>query len=1096
DVNGVSDVLISGIDIYPALVSVSSDGVQGDGASYFASVSYDASEVAFVSEATNLVSGDTNGVADIFLRDRAAGTTELISSARSGGKANGASTMPTISADGGLVAFVSEATNLVAGDTNGKRDIFFRDCQSDTTALLTKGIGGVVANGDSWAPVFTPDGRYVVFFSYASNLVAGDTNGKADVFLADRQTGTIERVSVGLTGKQANGDSGGKPVTGPVPGNAWGVAVSSDGRFVSFIREASNLVSGDTNGQGDVFLYDRSTGETVRVNKGNSGVQASGGPLGSFYAGAVAMSGDASVIAYISDATNILASDANPQPDVFIFKANEQITPTLGSSAGEAMVGTSAREFLAGLSGKDRIEGLAGDDMLFGGSGNDTLVGGDGNDQLDGGIGDDLMIGGSGDDKYVVNSIADRIIEAASAGFDTVETHLNNYRLQNDVESLLITGVADNSGSGNGGDNLLTGNVGANILQGNGGDDILVGGGGNDELRGGDGNDRLVGEAGADQIDGGSGNDVFDGGDGTDTLVGGDGDDSLSGGADADTLSGGAGRDTLDGGAGVDVMSGGLGSDSYVVDDAGDKVTETSGYDVDTVQASVSYTLTKYVENLVLTGTALNGTGNALNNTLTGNDLGNKLDGGAGYDYMSGGKGDDIYVVENTSDQVEESLKEGTDTVCNWVDYTLSENVEKLTFLGADDINGTGNALANTITGNEGDNRIDGGAGTDTMIGGKGDDTYIANLTTDVVTETLNEGFDRIEAQASYVLGANIEDLQLYVGGPDTLARNGTGNALANTITGNDGINIINGLAGDDVLIGNGGKDRLNGGDGNDVLDGGIGTDALTGSLGNDTYVVDIAADIVTELAGEGIDTVRSSATYTLGSEVENLVLTDYVASNGTGNALANRITGNDYDNTLDGKAGADTLEGGNGDDTYVLDDVGDTVIEQINDGTDTVKSSVNHVLEDNVENITLLGSAISASGNDLSNTIIGNSQNNSIYGGLGSDILTGGEGVDVYIFSDILESTYSMGIDAIMDFNFAGGDRIDVHKIDAISKSTIYDPFKFIDTSDFSGAGQIRFESNGSLKTIEFNVDDDLAADMVISVTSGTTVLANWFVL
>ena len=997
DTNGVSDIFVSGIDIYPSLVSVSAEGMLGNGASYFAAISYDGSEVAFVSEATNLVSNDANGLADIFLRDRAAGTTELISAGLSSAQANGASTMPTISGDGDLVAFVSAASNLVAADTNAMRDIFVHDRAADTTTLLTKAIGGAAANGDSWAPVFTPDGRYVVFFSTASNIVAGDTNGKADVFLADRQNGTIERVSVGGGGAEANGDSGGKPVTGPFPGNAWGVAVSSDGRFVSFISEASNLVDGDTNGQGDVFLYDRSTGETVRVNKQNAVSQASGGPLGSFYAGAVAMSGDASVIAYISDATNLLATDTNSQPDVFVFQANERITPTLGTTSGERMVGTSSREFLAGLSGNDRLEGLAGDDMLFGGSGNDTLIGGEGADQLDGGDGDDLMIGGNGDDKYVVESIDDRTVETTYGGFDTVETELNGYKLATNLESLLLTGVIDIGGSGNAGANLLTGNSGANLLSGDAGDDIVVGGGGNDDLRGNAGNDRLVGETGDDKLDGGAGADILDGGDGIDNLAGGEGDDSLSGGVDVDTLFGGAGSDVLDGGAGADVISGGVGFDTYVVDDVGDQVIETSGFDVDTVEASISYTLTKYVENLVLKGAALNGTGNVLNNTLTGNDLGNKLDGGAGSDQLNGGKGDDIYVVDNPSDQVVENLNEGTDTVCNLIDYTLSENVEKLTFLGTGDISGIGNTLANTITGNDGDNRIDGGAGIDTMIGGKGDDTYIVSVATDVVTEALIEGFDRVEAQASYVLGANIEDLQLYVGGPDALARNGTGNALANTITGNEGVNIINGLAGDDVLIGNGGNDQLNGGDGDDLLDGGIGSDKLTGGLGNDTYVVNTTADVVTELANEGTDTVRSSVTYTLGAEVENLVLTDLSNANGTGNSLANRITGNEVNNTLDGKAGADILEGGNGDDIYVLDDAGDVVIEQANGGTDTVRSTVNHTLGVAVEHLALLGTAALAGiGNALDNRITGNSGANTLFGGAGSDVLDGGAGADV----------------------------------------------------------------------------------------------------
>ncbi|MFI0849696.1 RHS repeat-associated core domain-containing protein, partial [Mesorhizobium sp. IMUNJ 23232] len=634
DTNGASDVFLTGFDRLTQRISVSTAGLGGDAASYLSSVSYDASQVAFVSEATNLVAGDTNGFADIFLRDINLATTELISKGAGSAKANGDSTMPAISASGNLVAFVSSASNLVAGDTNGERDIFVRDRVAESTTLVTKGLGGSQANGDSWAPAITPDGRYIAYFSYASNLVAGDANGKADVFITDRVTGVTERVSVGLSNVEANGDSGGKPVTGPFPGNAWGVDVSSDGRYVSFISEASNLVAGDANGKADVFLYDRLAHIMTLVSKSDSGALASGGALGSLYAGAVAISGDASVIAYISDATNILASDTNASADIFVHKSNDPISAKAGTLSVDTMVGSDTRDAFAGFDSDDVLNGVAGDDLLYGGNGNDRLTGGLGADFMDGGSGSDRMFGGAGDDTYLVDDVSDTVVELVQSGQDRAQTLLNGYILAANVEELALLGSADLNTTGNSGNNLIFGNSGANVINGGAGNDVITAGTGGDSLAGGSGNDRALGEAGDDIEHGGIGDDILNGGDGNDQLFGEAGDDLLSGDSGDDVLDGGDGTDTLDGGVGKDTMRGGAGGDTYVVDDAGDVVIEASAGagEIDAVKSTISYTLTKYVENLVLMGTALNGTGNSSSNNITGNDLANTLDGQGGFD--------------------------------------------------------------------------------------------------------------------------------------------------------------------------------------------------------------------------------------------------------------------------------------------------------------------------------------------------------------------------------------------------------------------------------------------------------------------------------
>ena len=398
--------------------------------------------------------------------------------------------------------------------------------------------------------------------------------------------------------------------------------------------------------------------------------------------------------------------------------------------------------------------------------------------------------------------------------------------------------------------------------------------------------------------------------------------DSVVGGAGDDTLYGYDGNDVINGGLGADEMVGGAGDDSYVVDNIGDRVVEASGQGNDTVSASVDHTLADNVERLTLTGRAVTGTGNGLNNVLTGNASANVLsgrggddvlDGGAGADTLIGGEGDDRYVLDQIGDVVVEADGEGTDTVqvmfanAGRAAVTLSlesryAHVEKLEVLGAGLYDLEGNGSANVLIGNGSANVIDGGAGADRMEGGLGNDTYVVDDAGDVVVESAvrGSGVDLVRARLDYVLGANVENLTL-----EGAALRGEGNELGNVLTGN-------GL--DNALYGRDGNDVLSGGAGNDLLDGGTGIDSMSGGEGDDTYVVDNVRDVVSEGLNAGTDTVRSSINYALGANVENLELTG-TALNGTGNALANRITGNELNNRLAGGDGADTLLGMDGND-------------------------------------------------------------------------------------------------------------------------------------------------------------------------------------
>jgi Ca2+-binding RTX toxin-like protein len=289
-----------------------------------------------------------------------------------------------------------------------------------------------------------------------------------------------------------------------------------------------------------------------------------------------------------------------------------------------------------------------------------------------------------------------------------------------------------------------------------------------------------------------------------------------------------------------------------------------------------------------------------------------------------------------------------------------------------------------------GDDTLNGMGGADTMIGGLGTDHFYVDDAGDQVIENAGEGTDWVHTAASYVLGANVENLFLT----GTANINGTGNALNNVITGNSGNNV------------------LTGGAGGDTLSGGLGADTMDGGTGDDYFVVDNAGDGVVEQGGGGTDWVQSSISYTLPAFVENLILTGSAQLAGVGNELNNSITGNIAANDLSGGAGNDTLNGGIGDDTmrggtgndiFVVDNAGDDVIELSGEGIDTVHAALSYTLAANVEYLQLTGTAnINGTGNAGINAISGNSGNNVLDGGAGGDTMYGGDGNDVYIVNEL----------------------------------------------------------------------------------------------
>jgi len=281
-------------------VSISTSGEEGDDQSANGKVSVDGNLVVFQSSAKNFFAGDSNDRADVFLRDRFAGVTECISVDSAGAQGNAASYEPAMSRDGRLIVFTSYADNLVPGDGNGVPDVFVRDHVYGRTSRVSVRDGGSGSgNGESEGPSISDDGRYVAFSSVADNLVDGDTNGHWDVFVRDRDTDATERVSVHSSGVEGDSDS-------------LGAMISANGRYVAFSSYAGNLVDDDTNGDVDVFVHDRATGTTRRVSVDSAGRQVGA----DCYFGSI--SGDGRIIAFTSASDDLVEDDTNGRIDVFV----------------------------------------------------------------------------------------------------------------------------------------------------------------------------------------------------------------------------------------------------------------------------------------------------------------------------------------------------------------------------------------------------------------------------------------------------------------------------------------------------------------------------------------------------------------------------------------------------------------------------------------------------------------------------------------------------------------------------------------------------------------------------------------------------------
>jgi hypothetical protein len=321
DTNGFNDIFVRDLQTDTTeRVSVSTASLQTNGDSEDAQISSNGRYVVFSSTATNLVGGDTNLERDIFVRDLQLGITERVNLSSSEVEADSSSSNPDISGDGRYVVFESPSTNLVSGDTEGARDIFLRDRNLGTTIAVTHRLATTHGNNASSYTGLSSDGTMAIFSSSASDLVVGDTNGAEDIFVINRTSGLITRVSVSSGGTEADGVSS-------YP------SISSDGRYAIFTSSATNLVAGDTNGFEDVFLHDIQTGITERISISDSELETNEGSFTQL--GASIISDDGRYVVFSSSATNLVAGDSNNVVDVFMRDRQAGSTTRVSLSDGE-----------------------------------------------------------------------------------------------------------------------------------------------------------------------------------------------------------------------------------------------------------------------------------------------------------------------------------------------------------------------------------------------------------------------------------------------------------------------------------------------------------------------------------------------------------------------------------------------------------------------------------------------------------------------------------------------------------------------------------------------------------------------------------------
>lgn len=517
-----------------SLVSVTREGVQASGDSYGAAISANGRFVVFNSEASNLVTGDTNNDADIFLKDLSTGVLTRVSTSSGGGQAARPSENPQISADGRYVVFESYSEDLVPGTTPSRYHIYRKDTWTGITELVSANQTRDEGADISRKAQISADGNYVVFESRANNLVEGDGNGRSDIFVKNMRTGAVTLVSSSSNNVIGNEDSANAHIT-------------LDGRYVVFENSADKLVSGDTNGMRDVFRKDLLTGQITLVSAAGNNAPANGNSEGA------KISADGRYVIFRSDATNLGTGGPAGTKNVFVkdlvtgaltalstngVSADEDDAPHISPDGRYALFTSSFDNLVPGdtngLNDVFRVDLLykANATAIAEGRFIETTlsVGGASSASIAWGDGTSSTVTPTGGSASFHHAYASTGTKAAIVSL--VEGALTwNVAHTVDVGAGTMarnTALADTLSGGAGGDSLV-GDGFANILLGNGGNDRLTASAGNDQLDAGAGNDRLYGDSGNDSLVGGSGNDLLSASLGNDRLIGGTGKDTLTG---------------------------------------------------------------------------------------------------------------------------------------------------------------------------------------------------------------------------------------------------------------------------------------------------------------------------------------------------------------------------------------------------------------------------------------------------------------------------------------------------------------------------------------------------------------------------------------